>query len=373
MENYPPVPFPKRQAPKQTSLGSFFTTLATNTMNTLSSSLVPHYTYEGNPYIFNTVCDCLNRMDYTGLEYQCTNGIPAELRCYIWYALLLRPTDPWEIRALYSEAQGTQYRSMQSMLKNIDSAGLQEMQEISKIDSKTLRVIECDIVRTFPEGAEYLFKMPEIVQMLKRILIIYSIIHTNRGYFQGLNDIVGLLIVAFLEPRQYDGVFVLPTEDVLFQSESTVYFILESIMEKLYPNNSTVFHVDHLMTKFINTIDDYFDLIAGSQINRPNSDIVKQQTYRWFVCLFSREFHYHMTFAIWDNFIVRNGFTEFIIFFALSMILTVTGKYNTSDIEKFNDSLKAFLNQMKGDDLCGIITTAYTHQQSFNTIGNVVY
>ncbi|EKE37519.1 hypothetical protein ENUP19_0259G0045 [Entamoeba nuttalli] len=359
------LPFQKRTEPKtDSSLFQYLSSFTTNVMNQLSSSFVPHFTYSGNPYVYNAVCDCLNELDYSRLEYQCNNGIPAELRAYVWYALLLRPSNPWEIKHLYSEKNGKEYKSLQSMLNTLvdNEQSLQEgVFQMSKIDQKTLRVIECDIIRTFPEGAEYLFKEPKIIEMLRRILQIYSIIHVDRGYFQGLNDIVGIIITAFMEPKQENGVFVVPKDEILFQVETTVYFSLEKIMDKLYINHSTQFHVDLLWTEFVDIVDRYYSLFSVDP-KQPNLDIVRQQSYRWFVCLFCREFHFHLTLALWDNFMLDNGFRTFIIYFAFAVLINITRSCDSSDLEKFNKSTKEFYNKMTESNLSYLITSAYSYK-----------
>ena len=131
-------PFQKRIEPQQKkTFLQMINSFATTAMNTISSSIIPHYTYEGNPYIYNAVCDCLNTLNYSNLQYQCSNGIPHDLRIYIWYALLLRPNDPWEIKNLYSEKNGIEYHNLCETVKiivdDINKQKLERLQSPSKL------------------------------------------------------------------------------------------------------------------------------------------------------------------------------------------------------------------------------------------------
>ena len=402
------LPFQKRIEPKQQK--SFFQILnsvATSALNTLSSAIVPHYTYEGNPYIYNAVCDCLNKLDYSGLQYQCSNGIPHELRVYIWYALLLRPKDPWEIKNLYSETKAKEYDNLWATVTVIvDEIQNKRMQQreaqltnlnnnlnnnentnntnninnitninnnqtnntnndnnnINQLDEKTVRVIECDVVRTFPEGGEYIFKnQPQIIDMLKRILLIYSYVYNNRGYFQGLNDICAIFIALFMERYLHDGEFTLPNENELKKIEVSVYYMLEAMMKKIYPGNETQFHVDTLWTDFIDLIEHQFGNYSFNSTYIINFDIIRQQTYRWFVCLFCREFNYQLTFAVWDNFFLKMPMKQFILQFAFAILVKITNSYNVNSFEDFNSSNILFFNDMKTEKLNSLITVARSY------------
>ncbi|KAL7719825.1 Rab GTPase activating protein [Entamoeba marina] len=353
------IPFPHKPRPQQPkSFFSVINSLATSTVNTLSSTLVPHYTYEGNPHVYDAVCDCLNSIDYKQLEYQCSNGVPYELRPYVWYALLLKPSDPWEIKRLYSDANGNRYKQYKELIPANKSGADPEL--VNGLDEKTIRVIDCDVVRTFPEGAEYIFREKVITDLVRRILQIYVTNHIERGYFQGLNDIVGTLLLLFLEPHQKNKRFVVPCTTLLHEAEATTYFILEKVMDSLYPKRQTTFHCDLLWTEFVDLIQQFEITTANRE--RLQMDLVKQQTYRWFVCLFCREFHYKMVFAVWDNCVLKNGFRQFIKYLALSLLVNVCYSSSNGGLETFNTANKRFFNNMTEDNLSYLITLAYNYK-----------
>jgi hypothetical protein len=143
------------------------------------------------------------------------------------------------------------------------------------LDTKSVRQIEKDIGRTFPNEKE--FSRLE----LKEVLVAYSIRNPNVGYCQGLNFIVAILLMFGF-------------------TEEETFWIYVQIIEKYLPY-------------------DYFSSMAGILLDQKVFDCLFRLkmvnvskhldrlgiescilTVQWFICLFSFTFNRNIVMCLWD-------------------------------------------------------------------------
>lgn len=115
-----------------------------------------------------------------------------------------------------------------------------------------VKQIYVDVLRTHPEGFNNTFNYQPVCEMLNRILIVWSKIHANVGYFQGLNELPTTFIMVFIReklkgaPFSKENLDKLTTQD-FFEVEADSYWCLCSVMKQILVNNAYV----PLLSRFV--------------------------------------------------------------------------------------------------------------------------
>lgn len=131
-----------------------------------------------------------------------------------------------------------------------------------------------------------------ILDMLERILYIWSIRNPASGYVQGLNDIAIVLIYTFTQPhlKIADSVQNIPKES-LDAIEADSYFCLSKLLSQMQDNYTDgqpgIHRAIAKLEAIINEVDQQlYDYLLERQIH------LVQITFRWINCLLLR---YHVT------------------------------------------------------------------------------
>lgn len=105
-----------------------------------------------------------------------------------------------------------------------------------------VKQIHVDVLRTHPEGFSNTFNNKAICDMLNRLLIVWSRVHSNVGYFQGLNELPTTFIMVFIWAKlngaklTKENLGKLTTQD-LFEIEADSYWCLCSVMKQIIVKN----------------------------------------------------------------------------------------------------------------------------------------
>lgn len=209
--------------------------------------------------------------------------------------------------------------------------------------------------------------------MLKRILRVYAYIHP-KGYFQGLNDIVSVIIVVLLDIYTYQRLSLDHIRELsdaqLSRVEATAYSFIETIMSLLAVNITSTerdIHAIGLMDDFLYTLR-----VIHSPALQLDESFLKQQTWRWFVCIFCREFHLEKSIVIWDRLIAdprKSGFRQGIVCIASALIDTIASNIkNPGNIEEVNELNKTYCKDISYIEFSRVLNKAveirleYFHQ-----------
>ncbi|XP_077513561.1 growth hormone-regulated TBC protein 1-like [Amblyomma americanum] len=183
-------------------------------------------------------------------------GIPREHRKQVWMALSGAAAMQSEERGLY-----------QSLLQQNRKPDLVE-------------TIQIDVPRTFPDNV-YFHGGGQQQQSLFNVLVAYAHFNRGVGYCQGLNFIVGLLLLA--------------TED-----EEASFWLLRALLERLLPD-----YYGRHMTGLLTDIEVLAQLVR-QRMPEVHAHLAKHDvswaivTTKWFVCLFAEVLPTETVLRVWD-------------------------------------------------------------------------
>ncbi|KAL7720903.1 Rab-GAP TBC domain-containing protein [Entamoeba marina] len=245
--------------------------------------------YEGDFKICAEVYKYMRSGNYQKLRRLCCLGIPRKVRAYVWYSLLIQPTQTSEIFDLSNKSQFELY------WKNIEEFSIDTDQFVVNYD---IDIIDFDVARTYPIGYDLIFQLDCIRSILRRVLRMYVYLHPN-GYFQGLNDIVSILLIVLLD---------------------------------MYTHQNLV--VDSVVL-----------------LNKNKFDIIEATTFI--------EFHAENVIIIWDRLIAdpkQMGFKDGVICFGVALIEGITLKItDLNDIEYVNTYNRSYCKELDGGALSQLL------------------
>ena len=247
----------------------------------------------------------------------CWKGIPSEdplIRAECWKILL----------GLYP------------LKKNVYSNALSNPEEVmNEEELKIYRQIQKDNPRTMPESS--LFQNSKIQFMLTRVLYIWSLRHPASGYVQGFNDLcIPFFIVYFLEKfpeKNVDTILKLNedefkklSEDTLTEIETTIYFSLTKLLDRIQTNYTINQPGITKMIKKMELIVEKVDPKLYEYLKKFEIDYV-QFCFRWMNCFLIREFPVKLILRLWDAyFSEEKGFSEFHLYVCACLLLTFSEK-----------------------------------------------
>ncbi|GLV41395.1 uncharacterized protein CBL_06625 [Carabus blaptoides fortunei] len=180
--------------------------------------------------------------------------------------------------------------------------------------------IKTDIPRTFPDNI-FFNNSIELPEQLYNVLLAYAHHNTEVGYCQGLNYIVGLLLLAT-------------------KSEETAFWLLKVLIEQILPKYyistmSGLITDIEVLSQLVHTRDPEVDNHI-QKLGVPWAVI----TTKWFVCLFAEVLPTETVLRLWDCLFYEGSKVLFRV--ALTMIQT-----NRTEILKCKD-LAALITCFKG-------------------------
>ena len=156
------------------------------------------------------------------------------------------------------------------------------------IPSPSSTQIELDLKRTFPDNPKCMEE--SFLSKLRNVLICYSIRNSSVGYCQGMNFIVGKLLLTL-------------------ENEEDVFWLFVQIIEVLLPLNyyselSGVITETTLMTVFIEKyLPDLKEFFDKNQCQLTVDNFI----HKWLVCLFTQNFNLELSDIILDFFFLEGN------------------------------------------------------------------
>ena len=105
-------------------------------------------TYEGNSQLTELIMNCIKNNDKDGLYWYLRYGVPKSIRAVVWYFMATDGCTYDEVITLKNNNLYEEYWN------NVNAH--------HEIDKKEKRVIDCDVIRLFPEGYEEVFKLQSV-------------------------------------------------------------------------------------------------------------------------------------------------------------------------------------------------------------------
>ena len=265
----------------------------------------------------------------------CWKGIPFEdplIRAECWKILLgLYPLKK-ELKISIIQRKKEEYIDM----CNVYSNALSNPEEVmNEEELKIYRQIQKDNPRTMPESS--LFQNNKIQFMLTRVLYIWSLRHPASGYVQGFNDLcIPFFIVYFLEKfpeKNVDTILKLNenefkklSDDALTEIETTIYFSLTKLLDRIQTNYTINQPGITKMIKKMELIVEKVDPKLYEYLKKFEIDYV-QFCFRWMNCFLIREFPLKLILRLWDAyFSEEKGFSDFHLYVCACLLLTFSEK-----------------------------------------------
>jgi len=312
---------------------------------------------ESDPDRFEEFFDLIGSpvVDLDSLRRLSWHGIPEALRGTCWQLLLgYLPCDS-SMREQVLLKKSSEYKQM--VLKYLVN---------EQGDPELLQQIRVDVPRTNLKGMEgsKLFTFEAIKLLLERVLYIWTKEHQGLDYYQGLSDIAAQFIVVFLS--QNTGFEQLLdancfTQELLEKLEVDTFWCMSRMLNSLedhYANNLNT-GIQKSMDKLKNLVR-----LADAQL----ADHLESQSveyihfsFRWWICLLSREFHYKLTSRLWDTYMAEGScFASFHAYVCASFLLRWSGELKKMEFSE----LVMFLQHLPTDhwgvkDTAQLIEGAY--------------
>ena len=294
------------------------------------------------------ICD----KNITLLKEYSSKGLPDDLpilRAFVWKLLLnYLPDEPkkWEETL-------NQKRELYTSYKNIVEEKLEiELKEKNYKSKDLLEQIIKDVYRTNPKISffyepvnknlknkesqdkffEYLEKrkkstfndIDEIyyndkeneihVDVLKRILFVYSTIHPDISYHQGMNELLAPIFYCF----SYDKSYKEESEENI---EADSFWCFDNLMSKVSlafvsARNRGLDAKSYIFEKCLQFVDKEI----SSKLNELNIRC-EYYCYRWIILLFGQEFEINDVIKLWDIIFSKDDVYYYVIYFAIAVMI----------------------------------------------------
>ena len=206
----------------------------------------------------------------------------------------------------------TEYYQLREKMSTKLSHIITQPHLIAEHDMKSYKQILVDVPRTMTDIKD----STRFQKLLINILFAWSVRHPASGYVQGINDLCIPLINAFAPKGDINGI----SDEDLNSLEADVFWCLTAILDRIQNvyTNSASYALKKLET-FIISKDEKFDKF----LKENELDYVKF-AFRWFNCIFVREFSLKQILRIWDTYIAEEeGFSTFHIYTCAALLLNV--------------------------------------------------
>ena len=159
----------------------------------ISGRTISKQLFFGDEESANKFVDVLTReeIDVEELKELTKKGVPFMMRATVWRILL-------GVVPISENKQIEQKFKLSEEYHNLLLKHYQQNQENEEGDVKLQHQIYIDSVRTHIVGYEHLFSHPFVLDVLNRVLFIWSKENESIGYFQGLNELFAPFVLAYI-------------------------------------------------------------------------------------------------------------------------------------------------------------------------------
>jgi hypothetical protein len=246
--------------------------------------------------------------------------------------------------------------------------------QLSESDRRTIHQVLIDIPRTCTGGAIDLKSCDHVMEVLQRVLTIWSIRNPACGYVQGMNDIAIPLLIVLLEAyystsiEQIDLIGIAPTN--MSDIECDLYWMFSRLLQDLQDHYTFSQPGIQRMNKRLKEVIQRMDRELYSHFEEEQIDIL-QLSFRWYNCLLTREFDYRCVIRIWDTLIAeREGFSVFIVYFCSVLLLKHSAELKDMDMQQIMTLFNGGFNQYRkynSDNIDTLLSEAYIMKSLFHS------
>ena len=284
------------------------------------------------------------------LQKYCEEGLPDDLpmlRAYIWKIILnYLPEDPemWEqtLKAkreqynlyksfikikLQNEFKEKTYKSkeiLERIIKDVYRTNAQiafffEPTDKTRVktEEECVKMLERRKTCTFKNVEEIYYDETENeihVDVLKRILFIYSIICPDISYHQGMNELLAPIYYIY----SYDKEFTEETEEnIEADSFWSFHYLMSKISQSFVsPNDQGLAIKAFIFEKCLDYVDDEIT----NSLRRLNI-MSEFYCYKWFILLYSQEFEINDLFKLWDLILSQEDKYYYTIYIGMAILI----------------------------------------------------
>ena len=210
-------------------------------------------------------------------------------------------------------------------------------------ESVLFRQIRIDIPRTC-FNSNKVFKDEMFSDLMQRVLYIWALRNPACSYVQGMNDLAIPILIVLLEGKYDRDINTISADQIsqLSEVESDLYWLLSKLLQDLQDHYTDsqpgIQRMNQKLKGIIQRVD-------GSLFHHLESEEVDfmQISFRWFNCLFTREFRHDCVLRLWDTCISeQDGFSVFIVYFAAAFLMKHSTEIKANAFQYiltlFNDS-----------------------------------
>ena len=284
------------------------------------------------------------------LQKYCEEGLPDDLpmlRAYIWKIILnYLPEDPemWEQTLKAKREQYNLYKSfikikLQNEFKEKTYKSKEILEQIIKdvyrtnaqiafffeptdktrvkTEEECVKMLERRKTCTFKSVEEIYYDETENeihVDVLKRILFIYSIICPDISYHQGMNELLAPIYYIY----SYDKEFTEETEEnIEADSFWSFHYLMSKISQSFVsPNDQGLAIKAFIFEKCLDYVDDEIT----NSLRRLNI-MSEFYCYKWFILLYSQEFEINDLFKLWDLILSQEDKYYYTIYIGMAILI----------------------------------------------------
>jgi hypothetical protein len=266
-------------------------------------------------------------LDVNSLRRLTWHGAPTHLRPTVWQLLL--EYLPYNL----ARREATRERKRNEYNQYIHEIYDNKSQHQTEKHRRDLRQIDEDLPRTQPPIP--IFRLATVRDLLRRVLYIWSVRNPASGYVQGINDILSILLMVFLQPSVSFDVVSESGElpDNLKEIESDCYWCLTTLMHSIqdffFPSSPGIQRAVLRIQEIVQRIDTkLYEHLQAQDVE------MLQFAFRWFNCALVREFEMSLVFRLWDALLSeQEGFSKFMIYICAALILKWADRLKKSNFQ----------------------------------------
>ncbi|KRX08914.1 Rab-GTPase-TBC domain [Pseudocohnilembus persalinus] len=305
-------------------------------------------------------------VNYQDLQKKSWNGIPQVFRSLVWRIILhYMPTNKLIADEVLDKKRSEYWQQVEQYYLDIE--------ELDDKEKYMRKIVLKDVPRTQPDYE--IFKHPRVQEMLQRILYVWNVRHPACGYVQGMNEIVTVFIVVFLQEyvQLNQETFEIPDNihNVKREEWDTVeadsYWCLSRILDKIQDNYT---HGQPGIKKCLDKMEQVVTKLDPELIAVFKNQHVQfvQFAFRWVLCLLIREIPLPQALRLFDTYISdEQGFQNLHIYVCAATLLQYS---KTLQKQNFNEIIMFLQNiptkDLKQQDIELLIQQGYVYQQMYD-------
>ena len=208
-------------------------------------------------------------------------------------------------------------------------------------ETKILDLIDKDVKRTYRNINFFNLnninnKKETNLDVIKRLLFIFSKKHPEISYVQGLNVIIANIFYVFSQDQNpYFKLYA--EEDTFFCFELLINDFKDVYIYEKDTSETGI----RIIINYIKFLVFFIDKELFLHLLKMKIDIYAF-VFKWYTLFFSQDFYFDVTLKIWDHFLCNINKKEYLTFLCVSSILIKRDKLLSNDIEIICDTLQSF-------------------------------